>query len=181
MPRDLPLGNGRLLITFDREYHIRDLYYPRVGGENHASGHPFRFGVWADGEFGWGPVWSDAWSGSRAQFRRTGRGCRSWRESTAAARRLCGRGMSRSRGSTSITARSGSSAEHAHPRRRGMGSQESLARKLVHSAARLKPDLAVASPLSKGRRNLTDLAFDLNNIMKGGSVVLKACQSVLAT
>jgi GH15 family glucan-1,4-alpha-glucosidase len=59
MPRDLPLGNGRLLITFDRQYHIRDLYYPRVGGENHASGHPFRFGVWADGEFGW--VHDDDW------------------------------------------------------------------------------------------------------------------------
>lgn len=59
MPRDLPLGNGSLLVNFDSRYHLRDFYFPRVGGENHSSGHPFRFGVWADGQFGW--VHDDDW------------------------------------------------------------------------------------------------------------------------
>jgi glucoamylase len=53
MPRDLPLSNGKLLVLFDREYRITDLYFPHVGKENHAAGHVFRFGVWADGAFRW--------------------------------------------------------------------------------------------------------------------------------
>src|ERR1051325_3879613 len=48
MPRDIPIGNGRLLVTFDERYQIRDLYYPHVGQENHAGGGPCRFGVYAD-------------------------------------------------------------------------------------------------------------------------------------
>src|SRR5690349_23653981 len=48
MPRDIPVGNGRLLVTFDRHYQIRDLYFPHVGQENHAGGGPCRFGVYAD-------------------------------------------------------------------------------------------------------------------------------------
>jgi oligosaccharide amylase len=51
--RDIPVGNGRLLITFDSEYQIRDVYFPHVGQENHSGGHAFRFGAWADGEFSW--------------------------------------------------------------------------------------------------------------------------------
>lgn len=53
MPRDLPLGNGVLQVNFDAQHHLVDLYYPYVGGENHALGHPFRVGVWADGRFAW--------------------------------------------------------------------------------------------------------------------------------
>jgi len=53
MARDLPLSNGTLLIGFDLEYRIRDIYYPHVGHENHATGHLFRFGVWVDGKFSW--------------------------------------------------------------------------------------------------------------------------------
>ena len=53
MPRDIPVGNGDLLITFDADYRIRDLYYPRVGRHNHTDGHVQRFGVWADGKFAW--------------------------------------------------------------------------------------------------------------------------------
>lgn len=53
MPRDLPLSNGKLLVLFDREYRITDLYFPHVGKENHAAGHIFRFGVWVDGAFRW--------------------------------------------------------------------------------------------------------------------------------
>ena len=58
MPRDIPLGNGKLLITFDRYYRIRDIYYPHVGKENQTVGHPWRFGVWVDGRLSWlGPDW----------------------------------------------------------------------------------------------------------------------------
>ena len=53
MPRDLPLGNGSLLAAFDENYQIRDLYWPHVGQENHALGHPFRLGVWVEGIFRW--------------------------------------------------------------------------------------------------------------------------------
>jgi glucoamylase len=53
MPRDIPVGNGSLLITFDEDYCLRDIYYPYVGKENHTEGHKFRFGVWVDGNFEW--------------------------------------------------------------------------------------------------------------------------------
>ncbi len=53
MPRDIPVGNGSLLVTFDELYRIRDIYFPHVGKENHSEGHPFRFGVWIDGVFSW--------------------------------------------------------------------------------------------------------------------------------
>jgi GH15 family glucan-1,4-alpha-glucosidase len=53
MPRDLPIGNGRMLVTFDQGYNLRDLFFPRVGQENHTAGQPCRFGIWVDGEFSW--------------------------------------------------------------------------------------------------------------------------------
>ena len=53
MPRDIPVGNGRLLITFDEDYCLRDIYYPHIGKENHTDGHRFRFGIWVDGSFEW--------------------------------------------------------------------------------------------------------------------------------
>lgn len=53
MPRDLPLGNGKLLVAFDLDGRIRDLYYPRVGQENHVQGYPFRWGFYVDGRFSW--------------------------------------------------------------------------------------------------------------------------------
>jgi GH15 family glucan-1,4-alpha-glucosidase len=49
MPRDLAVSNGRLLVMFDRQYRIRDVYFPHVGKENHGTGHAFRFGVWVGG------------------------------------------------------------------------------------------------------------------------------------
>jgi len=59
MPRDLPVGNGNLLINFDTAYNIRDIYYPYVGKENHAEGCVSRTGIWVDGNFAWldGPEW----------------------------------------------------------------------------------------------------------------------------
>jgi len=53
MPRDIPVGNGSLLIAFDTAYQLRDLYWPHVGLENHTDGHAFRFGVWVDNRFAW--------------------------------------------------------------------------------------------------------------------------------
>jgi glucoamylase len=53
MPRDIPLGNGNLLVAFDQNYQIRELFWPHVGQENHALGHPFRTGVWVEGQFRW--------------------------------------------------------------------------------------------------------------------------------
>ena len=53
MPRDIPIGNGSLLVLYDRKGLIRDLYFPSVGSENHAQGHAFKFGVWVNGAFSW--------------------------------------------------------------------------------------------------------------------------------
>ncbi len=53
MPRDIPVGNGELLVTFDHLYRVRDVYYPHVGAPNHTAGHIQRLGVWADGTFVW--------------------------------------------------------------------------------------------------------------------------------
>ena len=58
MPRDIPVGNGRLLVCFDANYSIRDVYFPHVGQENHLSGGFCRLGVWTEGQFSWvGPQW----------------------------------------------------------------------------------------------------------------------------
>ena len=52
MPRDLPVGNGRMLITFDDRYQIRDFYFPHVGQENHGGNQPCKFGVYVEPEHG---------------------------------------------------------------------------------------------------------------------------------
>lgn len=58
MPKDIPVSNGSFLLNFDSDYQIRDVYFPYIGQENHASGHPFRFGVWANGQYSrMGPDW----------------------------------------------------------------------------------------------------------------------------
>ncbi|HEY0010178.1 MAG TPA: glycoside hydrolase family 15 protein [Tepidisphaeraceae bacterium] len=65
MPRDIPVGNGRVLITFDHRYQIRDAYFPHVGQENHAGNGACRFGVYtgvpgqSNGAISWtsDPVW----------------------------------------------------------------------------------------------------------------------------
>jgi glucoamylase len=53
MPRDIPVGNGKLLICFDHHYNIRDLYFPHVGQENHIQGEYCRLGIWVDNQFSW--------------------------------------------------------------------------------------------------------------------------------
>jgi glucoamylase len=62
MARDLPIGNGDLLVNFDDSYQVRDMYYPRVGTPNHTLGHIQHFGVWADGDFAW--VSEEGWERS---------------------------------------------------------------------------------------------------------------------
>ena len=59
MPRDLPISNGNLMINFDHEYNIRDVYYPHVGQDNQTVGDVSFFGVWCDGKFAWigNPSW----------------------------------------------------------------------------------------------------------------------------
>lgn len=53
MPRDIPVANGEMLVTFDDLYRVRDIYYPRVGMPNHTMGYVQRFGVWVDNKFAW--------------------------------------------------------------------------------------------------------------------------------
>jgi GH15 family glucan-1,4-alpha-glucosidase len=58
MPRDIPVSNGNLLVNFDLDYRIRDIYFPWIGQENHTRGEEFPFGIWVDGCFSWmGPEW----------------------------------------------------------------------------------------------------------------------------
>jgi GH15 family glucan-1,4-alpha-glucosidase len=58
MPRDLPLGNGSMLVNFDARYHLRDVYFPHVGQENHTLGGPSRLGLWVEGQFTWLSDWA---------------------------------------------------------------------------------------------------------------------------
>jgi glucoamylase len=60
MPRDLPLGNGTLLVAFDARYRLRELYFPHVGLENHTMGRASRVGVRAEGRTSWvsDPEWN---------------------------------------------------------------------------------------------------------------------------
>jgi GH15 family glucan-1,4-alpha-glucosidase len=62
MPRDLPIGNGTLLVNFDNHYNVRDIYFPFVGQENHSSGHVSHTGIWIDGRFAW--LEDDQWERS---------------------------------------------------------------------------------------------------------------------
>ncbi|WP_282936773.1 glycoside hydrolase family 15 protein [Paenibacillus sp. RC67] len=53
MARDLPLGNGNVLVNFDTNYNLRDMYYPYVGQENQSADHLSHFGVWTAEGFFW--------------------------------------------------------------------------------------------------------------------------------
>lgn len=61
--RSIVLGNQRLLVNIDERLAVRDVFYKRVGQENHVLGqHPHRIGVLVDGRFSWidGEGWSVA-------------------------------------------------------------------------------------------------------------------------
>lgn len=52
--RSIVLSNGSLLIALDHFGEVRDLYFPRVGLEDHVRGRMrHRVGVWVDGELSW--------------------------------------------------------------------------------------------------------------------------------
>lgn len=54
MSRSLALGNGNILVCFDKNAQVRDFYFPYVGLENHIGGHfVHRIGVWVDGNISW--------------------------------------------------------------------------------------------------------------------------------
>jgi GH15 family glucan-1,4-alpha-glucosidase len=53
MPRSFVIGNGNLLVGFDANYDVRDLFYPYVGMENQTVGNVCRTGFWIDGKFAW--------------------------------------------------------------------------------------------------------------------------------
>jgi GH15 family glucan-1,4-alpha-glucosidase len=53
MPRSFVLGNGNLLVGYDANYDVRDLFYPFVGKENQTVGNVCRTGFWIDGKFAW--------------------------------------------------------------------------------------------------------------------------------
>ncbi len=58
MPKDIPVSNGNLLLNFDLDYQVRDIYFPYIGQEDHSKGNPFQFGVWVDERCSWmGPDW----------------------------------------------------------------------------------------------------------------------------
>jgi len=60
MPRSIVFGNQSLLVCLDKNYNIRDIYYPHVGMENHLNGHECRIGIWVDNQFSW--LESDEWN-----------------------------------------------------------------------------------------------------------------------
>lgn len=66
MPRDIPLGNGQLLVNFDLDYHLVDIFFPYVGKENQTDGHICRLGVFRAGGFAWLP--EDGWRRVRQQY-----------------------------------------------------------------------------------------------------------------
>jgi len=53
MPRSIVIGNGNVLVGFDANYTVRDLYFPRVGDANQTMGNPCHTGFFIDGKFAW--------------------------------------------------------------------------------------------------------------------------------
>jgi len=59
VPRSLVIGNGNVLVGFDANYSVRDIFFPRVGDANHTMGNVCRTGFFIDGKFAW--VYDPAW------------------------------------------------------------------------------------------------------------------------
>lgn len=53
MPRSLVLGNGEMLVGYDKYGLVRDFFYPYVGSENHTGGCQHKIGLWIDGTISW--------------------------------------------------------------------------------------------------------------------------------
>jgi glucoamylase len=60
MSRSLVLGNGNLLVGLDNLGQVRDVYFERVGLENHANGRVQKVGIFVDGRMYWldDPAWT---------------------------------------------------------------------------------------------------------------------------
>lgn len=59
MARDIPVGNGRLLVCLDQDDCLRDLHSPQFSQENQVGRALFRLGVCVDAQFSWvGPDWN---------------------------------------------------------------------------------------------------------------------------
>jgi len=61
MPKALTLGNGSMLVCFDKFGQVNDLYYPHVGLEDHLGPDSLhRIGIFVDGQMSWmgGNGWS---------------------------------------------------------------------------------------------------------------------------
>lgn len=59
MPRPMVIGNGSVLLGFDGDLNLRDLFYPFVGQWNHIMGQKNTIGFFADGSFSW--LWGEEW------------------------------------------------------------------------------------------------------------------------
>src|ERR1700694_4145053 len=53
VPRSLVIGNGNVLVGFDANYAVRDIYFLRVGGTNQTMGSVCRTGFFMGGRFAW--------------------------------------------------------------------------------------------------------------------------------
>jgi glucoamylase len=53
VPREIVVSNGKLCVALDSQMAIRDFFYPRVGLENHVTGHYSKLGIWTDQRFSW--------------------------------------------------------------------------------------------------------------------------------
>jgi GH15 family glucan-1,4-alpha-glucosidase len=53
LPREIVVSNGRLCVALDSQMVIRDFFYPKVGLENHLTGHYSKLGIWVDRRFSW--------------------------------------------------------------------------------------------------------------------------------
>ena len=58
--RAIVLGNQELLINIDERLCVRDIFYKRVGQENHVVGQTHKIGVLLDGHFSW--LTDNAWT-----------------------------------------------------------------------------------------------------------------------
>ena len=57
--REVVMGNGSLLVNFDRELNLRDLYWPYGGFENHGDGNRTSFAVFVENRLSW--LFENSW------------------------------------------------------------------------------------------------------------------------
>ncbi len=53
MVRYIPIGNGRLLVSFNGDYNLIDVYFSKDMAEDHSGGNPFKYGISIDNNFTW--------------------------------------------------------------------------------------------------------------------------------